>query len=281
MKRFFILLVCLLAAQSFGQDLVKPVPLDKVNTPADEDDPFITQDGLTLLYAVKGVETWKVFAAQRASLTKPFLVGKPWPGLAGKEADFRSPFFSAGKLYFASNEIPDEKFKDKKNFDLKQKMGNRAPLPLLGVSEPEDELHPWVAAGGKEFYFSRKTKEGWLLFVARGPNPGPIGDAKPAGLPPGFHHATLSSTGLTMYLQGPLEKDRWGIFRAKRAKIGAAWSKPEPIVNLTHPEAPRGDLSPCLSGDGLRLYFASDRPGGKGGLDIWSVPTAQLKTAGK
>ena len=80
-----------------------------------------------------------------------------------------------------------------------------------------------------------------------------------------------------MYLQGPLDKERWGLFRSKRAKAGAAWSKPEPLSNLNHPEATRGDMSPCLSADGNRLYFASDRPGGKGGLDIWYVLTSQLK----
>ena len=52
---------------------------------------------------------------------------------------------------------------------------------------------------------------------------------------------------------------------------------PEPLANLNHPQAPRGDMSPCLSADGKRLYFASDRPGGQGGLDIWYVLTAQLK----
>lgn len=31
------------------------------------------------------------------------------------------------------------------------------------------------------------------------------------------------------------------------------------------------DLYPFINNEGTRLYFASDRPGGKGGLDIWSV----------
>jgi hypothetical protein len=35
-------------------------------------------------------------------------------------------------------------------------------------------------------------------------------------------------------------------------------------------------MSPCLSRDGTMLYFASDRPGGKGGLDIWMIETAKL-----
>src|SRR5262249_50051138 len=149
------------------------------------------------------------------------------------------------------------------------------------VNSPDDELHPWITPAGKEFYFSRKTKEGWMLFMANGPSPGPIGKAKSVGFPAGFHHATLSKDALTMYLQGPLEKERWGLFRAKRPKVGAAWSKPEPVVNLNHPDALRGHMSPCLSADGTRLYFVSDRPGGKGGTDIWSVAAGHLKSTAK
>jgi hypothetical protein len=112
------------------------------------------------------------------------------------------------------------------------------------------------------------------MFVTQGDVPGP-GLAKEVGFPPGFCRATLSSAGLTMYLQGPMGDGRTGIFWSKRVKIGAAWSKPEPVSALDHPDAKRGNLSPCLSGD--RLYFSSDRPGGKGGLDIWSVVASQLK----
>jgi hypothetical protein len=36
-------------------------------------------------------------------------------------------------------------------------------------------------------------------------------------------------------------------------------------------------MQPAITADGTRLYFVSDRPGGKGGLDIWTVATAQLK----
>jgi hypothetical protein len=37
-------------------------------------------------------------------------------------------------------------------------------------------------------------------------------------------------------------------------------------------------MSPCLTRDGKFLYFASDRPGsgGKGGLDLYSIATAEL-----
>jgi hypothetical protein len=107
------------------------------------------------------------------------------------------------------------------------------------------------------------------MHVASGPVPGP---PKEVGFPPGFCRATLNFAATTMYLQGPLEDGRTGIYRSKRAK---GWSKPEPITVLDHPEAKRGSMSPCLRDD--RLYFASDRPGGKGGMDLYSVPVAQLK----
>lgn len=78
-----------------------------------------------------------------------------------------------------------------------------------------------------------------------------------------------------MYLQGSLENDRWGLFVS--TKLGATWKRPEPLELLNSLDAPTGDCSPSLSPDGMVLYFASDRPGGQGGLDLWVVPTVQLR----
>ncbi len=50
-------------------------------------------------------------------------------------------------------------------------------------------------------------------------------------------------------------------------KTGSAWSMPDnlgPLVNSRFYES-----QPALSADGRRLYFISDRPGGKGRRDIW------------
>jgi hypothetical protein len=174
--------------------------------------------------------------------------------------------------------VRDPKFAKLKNFDLLQRTGTQAPLFVPGdVNSPADEMYAWVTPAGKEFYFSRKTDEGWQLFYANGPTPGPIGNSKLVGFPAGFHRATIVGTGLTMYLPGPLEGGKTGIFRSKRGKVSDRWSKPEEVTALNHPKSVKGDLQPALSADGTKLYFASDRPGGKGGLDIWVVSTAQLK----
>ncbi|MBI3408313.1 MAG: PD40 domain-containing protein [Planctomycetes bacterium] len=248
--------------------------LEKLNTEADEVDPF-TADGLNLYYASNKSGRWEIMHAKHAQTSSPWPKGDSF--LTGKDADCRSPFLQGDVLYFASNEVPDDKLKGLKNFDILKKAGPLAPFRLLGVNEPEDELHPWITPAGKEFYFSRKLKDGWKLFMAKGPKPGPIGDAKEVGFETGFHHAVLTPSTLVMYLEGPLENGRVGLFRSRRAKVGAPWSKPEPLVSLNHPEAKRGDMSPSLYADGTRLFFVSDRPGGKGGLDIWTVWISELQ----
>lgn len=264
--------LCLLPATAgSGKKKVAPINLEKLNTEADETDPCATAAGL--LYASNTGGKFALYQARRSG--KDWGAGKKF--LGGKTADYRSPFLHKGTLYYACNEVPDPKLADLRNFDIFSRLGERMPTPVLGISERADEMYPWVTPAGKEFYFSRKTDEGWVLFVASGPSPGPIGKARPVGFEPGFYRATLTASALTMYLQGPLEGGRTGIFRSKRARVGAKWSAPQPITALDHPEAKKGCLAPCLTSDGARLYFASDRPGGKGGLDLWSVPTSALK----
>jgi hypothetical protein len=256
-------------------DTVKPLNLAKLNTADDEEDPCPTPDGNGLLYASKAKGSYDIYTAKK--VMGVFQAGKPF--IYDKVANERSPFMFKDKYFFATDEVPDEKFIKGKNFDIKMQVGFQRPEYVGGdINTKADEMYPWITPGGKELYFSRKTDEGWTLFVANGPVPGPIGKSKAVGFPPGFHRASVAGKdGLTMYLQGPLDKDRLGIFRSKRAKVSEEWSKPEPVTALNHPDSTKGDMQPALSFDGTRLYFVSDRPGGKGGLDIWMVPTVQLK----
>jgi Tol biopolymer transport system component len=50
------------------------------------------------------------------------------------------------------------------------------------------------------------------------------------------------------------------------------WSEPVNLGSVVNSAA--GDNDPALAGDGLSLYFASDRPGGLGGIDIWVAKRA-------
>jgi hypothetical protein len=265
-------------APAGAKDDLKPANLEKLNTAADEVDPFAV-DGSNLLYATNEAGKFEVRLSKRASLAAPWPPGKVFrPFLSSTEYDCRSPAIWKGtNLFFAQNKVPDKKFEALRNFDIYQAIGERAPTPLLGIGEREDEIAPCVAAGGKELYFSRNTKDGWLLFVAAGPVPGPIGKARPVGFAEGFYHASVSPSGLSMFLQGTLADGKAGLYHSKRASLTGKWSDPEPVRKLNTSDGKAGDSSPNLSPDGSRLFFVSDRSGGKGGLDLWTVLVKDLK----
>ncbi len=282
-----IIAVLCLPLSSGAADEVKPVKAINlaINTKADEDDPFLSSNGLTLWYSCNGGGKFDIMMAQRRNLRSGWGKGEVPDSYMQSQVDDRGACLTRDGeypqyLYFATL-----KDKDAKNFDLyvavKQGEGKvfAEPTPVQATNSDADEMNPWLSADGKELYFSRKTKEGWRVYVSkRAKATGAQGFDKPVridDLPPDFHHVTLTRDGKTIYLQGPLEGGRTGLFVATKA--GKGWSKPEALTMLNHPQATKGDRSPSLSADGRFLYFASDRPGGKGGFDIWAVPTAEIR----
>lgn len=275
-------LAALLPAFAFrGTGKIKPINVP-CNTASDEDEPHLGDAGLTLYFGVmeKGKELVRLARRRSAAFAWP-KTSYPIDDYVTNKGDVRGVYATQGRypqyLFFAAKD------KEGKNYDIfvavKQDFGRSwtAPTPAVNINTAEDEAHPWISADGKSLYFSRRTKDGWKICVSTRSNAaGPQGWREPTelDLPAGYHHATLTPDGKTMYLQGPLEKDRWGLFVSRRA--GKGWSKPEPLDVLNDPEAKTGDRSPNLSRDGRLLYFASDRAGGKGGLDVWVIATANL-----
>jgi hypothetical protein len=278
-----LLLPCVSPAPADEVKLLKPINLT-VNTADDEDDPHVADGGLTLYYSALRKGKFEIMVSRRRATSQAWPKGRVLEDYVSTAGDDRSCFATEGRypqfLYFATT-------KDKKstNFDIyvavKQDRGRAwsAPTPINPISTEADELHPWITSDGKALYFSRRTEEGWRVLVARRANAtGPQGWGRPEvvkDLPVDFHHATLTPDGKTMYLQGPLGKGRWGLFTSTRS--GTTWSKPVALDRLNHPEGKTGDRSPNLTKNGALLYFASDRPGGKGGLDLYVIQTALLK----
>lgn len=82
----------------------------------------------------------------------------------------------------------------------------------------------------------------------------------------------VSKDGLSLYFTsaGDVNRPSLGgldIYVSRRQSIDAPWGPPE---NLGSPiNSPYDDVSPMLTIDGHEMYFASNRPGGLGGNDIY------------
>ncbi len=276
--------ISLWANASSGTKLVKPTNLP-VNTKADEDDPFLSSSGLTLWYSCNGAGKFDIMMAQRRSVRSAWSKGELPDSYVQSQVDDRCACLTRDGVYPQYLYFATLKDKETKNFDLyvavKQDNGKAftEPTPVHAANSEADEMNPWLSADGKQLYFSRKSKDGWRVYVCtREQATGAQGFEKPVlitEVPPNFHHATLTRDGKTMYLQGPLDGGRTGLFVTTKSAKG--WGKLEALTMLNDPQAPKGDRSPALSADGNLLYFASDRPGGKGGFDIWAVQTTELR----
>jgi hypothetical protein len=80
----------------------------------------------------------------------------------------------------------------------------------------------------------------------------------------------LTGDGLTLLYEsgvGPNHQGGKDIYQSHRRDRNSPWEKP---VNLGPKVNTKADeTGPCLSRDGLVLFFASDRPGGQGDSDLW------------
>lgn len=143
---------------------------------------------------------------------------------------------------------------------------------LLVTGEPlsqKGHTNPWNGRSFLDMYYSeKKTIVTWL---------------DPVGLPGevnGPYHegpGVVAADGKTLYFtrsnyyKHRLNKDERNtshlkLFRATRDSVSGQWAD---IREFAHNGEAFSTGHPALSSDGKTLYFASDRPGGQGGSDIW------------
>lgn len=111
----------------------------------------------------------------------------------------------------------------------------------------------------EDFYFSEFKDGKWQPAKNLGP---PVNTDMNEGA------ASFTPDGQWVYFASCGRKDGFGSCDIYFSRLdGSTWLPPRNLGPAINSKA--WDSQPCISNDGNTLYFASSRPGGQGGLDIW------------
>jgi outer membrane protein OmpA-like peptidoglycan-associated protein len=149
-----------------------------------------------------------------------------------------------------------------------------------GINTSMDEYFPSITVDGSTLIFTRQE---WLFSSGRkipgqedlfqiswkaGETRFPLRFDYPVNTPGNEGTVSVRQDGRTMLFTAcnrPDSKGGCDIYLAVRT--GEVWEKP---YNLGYPVNTRyWESTPFLAADGLTLYFSSNRPGGRGGMDLW------------
>ena len=193
----------------------------------------------------------------------------------GKEYD--------GQLYQAKEMIKYAK----KESELKKKIVPFEPKVVTGVSTKTDEYLAYISPDAKLCFFTRKVpvksmntvkaldSEQEVFMMATRDKTGVFNAGEQ--MSPPFNTTDDNQGGCTISID-----NKFLYFAMSRFEGGAqpncdiyvstneddSWSEIKKIgANVNHPVY--WDSQPTLSADGNSLYFASDRPGGYGGIDLY------------
>jgi Tol biopolymer transport system component len=148
------------------------------------------------------------------------------------------------------------------------------------VNTQHREFTPWLSADGRMLIFSSTRPGGrtsYNMWMASRESAGE-GFGKPVPLPIEFNRkvvlgavsgACLSPDGLSLLFHGRASggHGREEIWISRRPDISSRFGEP---LNLGVPvNGGASESGPYFSANGQTLYFASDRPGGLGGKDLW------------
>jgi len=157
------------------------------------------------------------------------------------------------------------------------------------VNTAKDEYGASISVDGLTLYFNSDIGRQWPdIYVTTRPTKNapwgpPVSLGPKVNTPDGNGGPWISPNGLELYFWSYKSGGcgRCDIYVIKRATMDDPWGDPVnlgPVVNST-----TEDISPCLSPDGLLLFFCDNyywgdppRPGGYGGNDMWMTRRASL-----
>lgn len=274
---------------------IKPINIGKgINTKYPEYFPTITVDGKTLLFTreipnndgtPRGQED---FFVSKLSENNVWTKAYPMPpnintpqneGAPTISADGRTLIFVACADVTGYNYGPNREGKGSCDLFVTERIGDRwtDPVNLPGhVNTFTWESQPSLSADGKTLYFIRRVGQQRIqrsdIFVSEKQEDGTWGKAVP--LPNNINTERMESSvmihpdGQTLYFasDGHIGLGGTDIYMSRKDPLGN-WGDP---INLGYPINTESNENSLLVGpDGEIAFFASDRAGGEGDLDIY------------
>jgi WD40 repeat protein len=277
-----------------------PVNLGPViNSPFLDGNPAISKDGLTLYFASNrpgGVGGNDIWVAHRDSIDSPWSSSPLNLGSINTISNEVAPALSRDEhyLFFVSNRPggaggPDiwVSFRQQVHDDFGEfawetpfNLGSPINTPLVDTTpsyfENEELGRPQLffgsnrtgGLGGLDMYMSELQADGTFGPATLLPElSGPQADSYPSvfrnGLEIFFASDRIGTVG---------GNDLWV---SVRQNIFDPWSAPVDLGSTVNGLS--NDQAPAISSDGETLFFASDRPGGHGGIDIYMTTRTKLR----
>jgi outer membrane protein OmpA-like peptidoglycan-associated protein/predicted negative regulator of RcsB-dependent stress response len=276
----------LLASAQFAAKAVKnpvafnPLPVgDSINTKWNEYFPSLTADGEVLIFTRRDLENDENFyrsELHKGVWTRPEpLAGVNTPDNEGAQAI--SPDGSWLIFTGCNREGDGSQGACDLYWSQLRKNGWTKPVPFSSIiNSPDWDAQPTIGADNKTVIFTsnrpgtRGSMDLWQTTRGADGKWGKPENLGPTINTPGKDHTPfLHPDGQTLFFASDSLPGMGGsdIFFSRRQPDGA-WGAPQ---NLGYPINTGGEEGMLVvSLDGRRAYFASDRPGGKGGLDLYT-----------
>jgi Tol biopolymer transport system component len=186
-----------------------------------------------------------------------------------------SPFISADGswLYFSSNRSGGVGGMD---IWFSQKVSGIWTTPLnlgLTINSTANEGGIYIDPDGDELYFTSDRSGGcggsdiWISSKVDGNWQTPVNMGTPVNSSSEDGFLCLSIDASKLYFSSTREGGYGGLDIWVSVKVGSSWSEPENLGPSINTEL--DEWCPSLSADGQKLFFTTNRCGGKGGDDIW------------
>jgi Tol biopolymer transport system component len=269
-----------LAAWHTGPVLSAPVRIAELASAGDDDDPWVSDDGLRIYFAQTAGNNSDLFVAARTSPTGTFTTPTALTTINSNQNELR-PWLSADEktVTYVSARAGSMGFDlwTGSRTSITDTFGSPTLTAFASINTAGADMDPAVSADGLRLYYSMPPQTNQSLGLAtRATDSDPFGaatlitelnDAQLPDLDPAPSRDELVMA-FTSFRGGGFH-----IYYATRASRTHAWGAPQEVPGVN--DSLGDDRSPYLTADGCALYFTSSRSGGAGGLDLY-VATLQL-----